>query len=245
MAKGTEPRWKDAKWIEEQPWDYDEGGGFKLNPTPKKRGTLETVMTRNAADSLALKQKSQARQAAAAQRNRQSSFMAERNRLAGQLQSQQDAANRANESRYGSALAAVAGIGNQARQDIQTNTDRSMSHGLQSMMSRGMSNATVLGAMQRRSAEEANRGYANLGERMAGMRANIYQSRTDAGPNPQSYMQPMANAGAGMYQPPAGAPLQSAVSANTVNPQQAAMEAVLGKGRFKRPTPPSAVTKPV
>jgi len=192
------------------------GANYLANNPTAKRGTLQTLQLSNRATSAALAQKRKASQAAAAEQGKRDRFMAERQRLSGQLQAEQDAANRANELRYGSALAASAKMGHQARQDIQMNADRHLSQSLQSMMSRGMNNSTVLGAMERRAQEETNRGFARVAEGQAGQRIGIYQSRTDLGPNPASYMGPMQTLGyAGNMQGTQPYNQVSSVTANT------------------------------
>jgi hypothetical protein len=99
------------------------------------------------------------------------------------LQSGTRSANRANEARYRAVLSTLAGMGEGRIDEINRQSRTNQALARQSLINRGLGNTTVMTPISNRIRESADRRITDVRERVAGNRANIMASRTDAAPS--------------------------------------------------------------
>lgn len=152
-------------------------------------------------------------------------------RLIQQFQQAHESANNANNERYNQILSGydqlrnrtmqgLQGIGTSARIDIDRMYQNRLAQGYQSMVNRGMGNASTLALLGRQSRRDASAAYGQVAERAALSRANadmritgnqlgVMERRNDVGPNPAMLMQLMQQLGrsGGGYGAPRGTPI--------------------------------------
>lgn len=199
------PRWTDKAWREAHP-------EFLLYPPDPKRGTLEQLQKSHAATNKELRAKRGRAMAKVAKRRRRNHMIAEREQIAAEMQAQQDAANRANTSRYAAQISALADLGQGTRMRIRQGANRQMSRALQALTSRGVGGATVVGSMAKRAGEAAALGHAELADNLARARIGVHGAVSDVGPDMRPLQSASAALGSALYrrQPPGPVPAPAA-----------------------------------
>lgn len=105
------------------------------------------------------------------------------NDLIQRYQAQFDAANAANEERYGRGLDLIQEFGKNAIVDLQRTTAERRGQTSQSLIDRGLHSSTVFDALQRRHDEEQNRGMADIRERQSLLELDWIEGRHDVAPD--------------------------------------------------------------
>lgn len=98
------------------------------------------------------------------------------------LMSGTSSANRANELRYRRMLAMLGGLGATRSADIDRSVRTRQASTRQSLINRGLGNATVLEPIASRIAESGQRAKNDLFEGITGRKVNLMMSRTDSSP---------------------------------------------------------------
>ena len=105
-----------------------------------------------------------------------------RETFSSRVQTAEDEANRANQARLSRIMSLYGGMGRAERFRIGRGARRQQSAVRQQLISRGLSSSTVIGPMMQRIQEQADLGYLDVGERVAGRQAGVLERVTDVGP---------------------------------------------------------------